>query len=226
MKVTKKCGICGYNFTYDDNVYVAGFIRPASEGAKYYYDLWHFFAEECPECGYSCKDVSKTFYKKIINDPNYSAVDDNVIIKELKKARPNRVDLYVKSSIYYQSIGENYLSAISMLQAGDLVYAELMYWEEFVFDNTNSVSALINKSQYNEIKKYADKLYLDGVALLEDVVKDDPQNIDAQLLLAGTLSDGNKIQVMRAVKILNSLKSVGLTKGQKSALEFLLDDLN
>ena len=225
MKITKKCAICGYEFTYNDEVVTSIFVRPASDGAKYYFDLWHYNVECCPECGYASRDVSTTLYKKIVEDKAFKEIDNNPMIRELNKARPNKVGFYLKASCYYESIGDTMNHIISLLQASDLVYAELMYWDEYVLDDSNSISALIGKSQFNELKKFADVFFNKAVELLEDYVKNNSDDVDANILLAGTLSDGDKIQVMKSVKILNMLKSVQLTKDQKQALSFLLEGL-
>ena len=61
---------------------------------------------------------------------------------------------------------------------------------------------------------------------LENYLKNNPDDIDMQLLLAGTLSDGDKIQEMKSAKILSVLKTKDLTLKQKSALKFLLNELS
>ena len=42
MEKSKKCCICDYEFSYNDSASINPFITPMSNGAKYYFDLWHF----------------------------------------------------------------------------------------------------------------------------------------------------------------------------------------
>ena len=223
--VTKKCGICGYEFTYDEKTAQNVFIQPFSEGAKYYYDLWHFNVEKCPNCGYASKDISKTLHKKIISDEKYNSIPEMDILVELNSARPNKIGDYIQAGYYYESVGDVLNNAKCLLQAGDLVYAELLYWDEYVLDTSDSVNALISKSQYNELKKFGDYLFNTAVDKLEQYFKENPEDVDAMILLAGSLSDGNKIQTIKAAKIISQIKTMPLKSNQKKALEFLLEDM-
>lgn len=226
MTKSKKCCICGYEFTMDDKVAKEPLIQPFGDGAKYYYNLWHFEVEKCPKCGYSSKDISKTLYKKIINDEQYQSISKTDLLVELDSARPNRIGAYLESAYYYESVGEPLNNIKSLLQAGDLMYAELMYWDEYIFDSSDSVNALISKSQYNEIKKFADYLYNTAMDKLEAYTKENPEDIDALILLGGSLCDGNKIQNIKGAKILNNLKTMDLSINQKKALKFLIEGLS
>jgi hypothetical protein len=225
MTKTKKCSSCGYEFTYDDNVYVSPYVQPYGEGAKYFYDLWHFNVEKCPNCGYASCDISEISNKDIVNDEQYQNILNTDILVELNTARPNRIGDYLQAGYYYASIGDNLNNAKAVLQAGDLVYAELMYWDEYILDSSNSVNALISKSQYNELKKFGDFLYNSAIDTLESYVKDNPDDIDSMILLAGSLADGNKIQNIKGAKILSQLKSMRINPRQRKALEFLMEDL-
>lgn len=130
MLKTKKCKVCGYEFTYDDRVAINPFVEPHGEGAQYYFDLWHFFVEHCPQCGYASKDIGHTFNRNVVKDEKYQAIDEIELLKELSSARPNRIADYLKASYYYNSIGDTISEIKCLLQAGDMVYSELMYWEE------------------------------------------------------------------------------------------------
>ncbi len=220
-----KCAICGLEFTYDDRIAVNAFTKPRSEGAKYYYNLWHFNIERCPQCGYASKSVSRTYNKKIVEEEKYQGISEMEIIKELNEARPNRVESYLLASYYYESIGDTLNQAKCLLQSGDLLYAELMYWDEYVLDDSDSISAIISKRHYGELKKFADNLFNSGVQKLEEFVKENPHDIDAILLLGGSLCDGDKVQSIKGARYLTSLKNMNLTAGQRLALDFLFEGI-
>jgi len=223
--ISKKCGICGYQFSYDDKTAQSPFVQPFGEGAKYYYDLWHFNVERCPSCGYISKDISQTLYKKIVIDEKFTSIPKMDIIVELNSARPNKISDYIQAGYYYESIGDKLNNAKCLLQAGDYMYAELLYWDEYILDSSDSVTALISKTQYNELKKFADYLFNSAVDILEAYVKENEEDVDAMLLLAGSLSDGNKIQNIKGAKLLNHIKTMPLKPIQKKTLEFLLEDM-
>ena len=223
----KKCCICGYEFASNHINYPKNmFIEPHNDGALYYFNLWHYPVEKCPQCDYASRDISKTLNKKIIDDDKYKEINTIPILRELNEARPTSIDVYLKSAYYYESIGNKLNSAKSLFQAGDLVYAEMLYWEEYILDSSDSVSALISRSEYNEMKKFADGLFSDGLLRLESYVKENPEDLDALILLAGTLSDGNKIQNIKAARILTALKGMPLNIDQKRAIEFLIEGIS
>ena len=225
MEKKAKCGICGLEFSYNDQVAVNPFTKPRSEGAKYYYDLWHFNVERCPHCNFVAKSVAKSLNKKIIEDEKYQGISEMEIIKELNEARPNRVESYLLASYYYESIGDTINNVKCLLQAGDLLYAELMYWDEYVLDDGDSISAIISKRHYNELKGFADNLFNTAIDRLEEFVKENSTDIDAVLLLGGTLCDGDKVQSIKGARYLNSLKSMKLSPMQKTTLDWLFDNL-
>ena len=66
MEIKTKCGICGFEFTHNGYVEENIFVLPYTDGAKYYYDLWHFDIQHCPKCGYCSKNVSKSYNKIIL----------------------------------------------------------------------------------------------------------------------------------------------------------------
>jgi hypothetical protein len=226
MRITKKCGICDYEFTYDNRTYVDPLVAPHDEGAKYYYDLWHYFIEKCPKCGYASEDIAKVVDKSIVKNDWYNAVKDMPILVTLERARPNRIADYLCASVYYDSIGDLLNYAKSMLQASDLVYAEMMYWEEYVLDDIDTLSSVQNKAQYKEFKDFADGLFTKGLEALENYVQDFTNDIDAMILLAGTLITGSNLQKIKGTSMLSKLKGVRLTAGQKKALEYLMNKIN
>jgi len=221
-----KCGVCGFEFEYNDINRSNPFVTPYNDGAKYYYDLWHFAVIQCPNCGYCAKNITTSQNKTVIKDSKYLGISNMDLIKELNSTRPNKVEPYLKASYYYESIGDVLNQVKCLLQAGDCVYGELMYWEDYVFDNSDSISVIINRNLYNEIKKFADYLYNTAVENLETYVKENDNDMDSFILLAGTLLDGNKIQSMKGTKYLTSIKTERLTIAQKSALDFLLNSIS
>jgi len=226
MLKTKKCAVCNYEFSYDVKSAGNVFVQPYGEGAKYYYDLWHFDVERCPNCGYSSCDISKTSNKSIVKDEKYKEIVRMDILVELNMARPNRIGDYLQASYYYENIGDTLGNIKCLLQAGDLVYAELLYWDEYILDSSDAVNALISKSQYNELKKFGDYLFNSAIDKLEMYVKENPTDIDSLILLAGSLADGNKIQNIKGAKYLSQIKTMPLKPIQRKAVEFLLEDLS
>ena len=59
MERNSKCAICGYEFSYRERVEDNPFVLPHSDGARYYYNLWHYPVEVCPNCGYVCNLLNK-----------------------------------------------------------------------------------------------------------------------------------------------------------------------
>ncbi len=222
----KECCVCGYKYTSKggwENSHPL--TTPHTDGAKLYFDMWHFQIDVCPECGYASRDISKCVNKKIIEDEGYLAIDDLPVLKEMSDARPNSIGLYLKAGAYYKSIGETYNEALCYLQASDLVFAEIIYWQQYLFDDSDAYTAYRSKGIYNDFKDFADKFYNRAIELLEEWVKIRPRDVQARLVLAGALSDGNAIQKMRSVKILNAMKTEKITNEQKKVLSFLLGDI-
>ena len=222
----KECCVCGYKYTHSggwENSHPL--TTPQTDGAKLYFDLWHFQIDVCPECGYASRDISKCMNKKIVEDDGYLSIDDLPVLKDMNDARPNSIGLYLKAGAYYMSIGEKYNEALCYLQASDLVFAEIIYWQQYLFDNSDAYSAYRSKSIYGDFKDFADKFYNRAIALLEEWIQKRPMDIDAKLVLAGALSDGNSMQKMRSIKLLTSLKSDRISTEQKKILTFLLGDI-
>ena len=100
-----------------------------------------------------------------------------------------------------------------------------MYWDEYVLDDGDSISAIISKRQYNGFKGFADKLFNNAIDVLEEHVKMNGNDIDTILLLGGTLCDGDKVQAIKGAKFLNSIKGANLNALQKNTLDWLFDNL-
>lgn len=220
----KKCSICGYSFAFEENVVEKNFKVHNIEGAKYYYDLWHFELEKCPKCGYVCRDISKTQNKLIINDPTYLSVPKNSFVQDLKDIRPNKLENYLKASLYYKSIGDDINDALCSLQANDIIYEELVYFKDHFLNTINTVSLLQNQRKYNEFQKFADDLYNYAISVIRNYLKFSPFDFDRTILLAGSLSSGNAVQEIESVNLIKKLrKTKQLAKEQKEAIQFLLE---
>lgn len=226
MEMKRKCAICGYEFSYRERVEDNPFVLPHSDGARYYYNLWHYPVEICPNCGYACKAVGQTLNKHVVEDEKYLEIDSLPMILELNDARPNEVAKYMKAAYYYESVGEDMDNIKCLLQAGDQVFAEMMYWDEYVLDNSDRVSTIVNNAQFDGIRTFGEYLINTAIERLEAYIKEHNDDIDAIILLAGTLSDGDRIQAMKSVKLLTSLKSMPLSLEQKKAVEFLMEGIN
>lgn len=224
MLVTKKCSICGAEFTFDDQIAVNMFVAPNSEGAKLYFNLWHFNVELCPNCGYASRDVSKCVNKQIIKDAKFQMIAENNTVRDLIAARPNKLEHYLRASLYYQSINDKLNASLCNLQAGDTIYGEMIYWKEYMLDDSTPVLAAKNKPIYDEFRSFADELFAEAIKGLKEYLRDNPNDANYIILLAGTLCDGDKMQRIQGVNMLNKLKAVpGLTMDQKKMVKFLID---
>lgn len=221
MRITKKCAICGYKFTFDNEIRTNLFISDKNVGAKGYFDLWHFFIERCPNCGYASADVSACKNKKIVNASDYK-LDDIEIIEKLQEARPNQVADYLYGAKYYESVGDKLNEAKCIFQSADLVYGELMYWEEYILDEED----LDNDPDYIEIEGYAEELFARGLKVLGEHIDANPSDIDARILHAGICSDGGSVQKVQGIRELKSLLAdSNLTATQRAMVEYLLKDI-
>lgn len=224
MLVTKKCAICGTEFSFEDSITTNMFMTPNSEGAKLYFNLWHFNVEKCPNCGYASKDVSRCVNSSITKDKKYEMIPDNKIVKSLSSARPNKLEHYLRASLYYRSIKDKLNESLCNLQAGDLIYGEMIYWKEYILEDNTKLNTVQNDKTYSEFKAFADELYTQAVKGLKEYLRDNPNDVDYIILLAGTLCDGGKMQKIQGVNMLNKLKTVkGLTLNQKKIIKFLID---
>lgn len=215
---TKKCTVCGYKFTFDNQIRTNLFISDKNVGAKAYFDLWHFFVERCPECGYASKDISACENKKIVKDKNYK-LDNPEMVEKLNGARPNIIANYLYAEKYYESMGDLLNQAKCIFQSADLVYGELMYWEEYILDDYD----FDDDPDYIEIVSFAEELFSKGLKVLGKYIEINPSDYDAKILYAGILSDGSSIQKMQGIKELKTLlQNPNLTSIQKAMVEYLL----
>ncbi len=225
MMVTKKCCICGYKFTFDNDIRTNLYISPKNEGASEYFKLWHFFVETCPECRYASQDIETTENASIVQSRQYRLPYSD-ILEELDEARPNRIGDYLLAGIYYESIGDELSRAKCLLQAGDLVYAEMVYWGDYIFDTDAVGSKLKDDLQYQKFENFAEELYDKGVAVLKKYLEKNPTDIDSEILLAGILSDSSTVQKMQGVKKLKALSNLKtLTSRQRAMVDYLLKDV-
>lgn len=223
MLVTKKCAICGAEFTFDDDVLVNMWTKPNSEGAKLYYNLWHYYVELCPSCGYASKDVSQCINKSIVKDQKYNMISNNNTVRDLMAGRPNHLENYLKASVYYASINDKLNESLCKLQAGDAIYGEMIYWKEYMLDDSNVVAKARSNDTIAEFRALADELYTQAIKGLKEYLKENPNDADYIILLAGTLCDGDKMQKIQGVNMLNKLKVAnGLTLNQKKMIKFLI----
>lgn len=220
-----KCVICGTESLIDDVFDTHPFTKPVSEGANYYYNLWHFNVEMCPNCKYASKDISITDNKEIVLIEDYKNISNNAIIKKLYGARPNRLEHYLRAAKYYESIGDDLNSSICYLQAYDIVYGEIIYWKESIFDNEDGESEQ-NKIEKEEYTAFADNFYNKGIEYLKSYCKYHDTDYDMFLLLSGFLCDGTEVQRLEGINLIQKLKDTkGLIKKQKLALRFLMEIL-
>lgn len=223
MIVTKKCAICGAEFSFDDEIVVNAWTRPNSEAAKLYFNLWHYNVELCPNCGYASKDVSKCYNKEIIKDPKLQMISKNTTVSDLIAARPNKLEHYLRASLYYKSVNDKLNEALCNLQAGDTIYGEIIYWKEYMLDDSNVVNKARSNDVVNEFKSLADELYDTAVKGLKEYLRENPNDVDYIILLAGILCDGSKMQRIQGVNMLNKLKAVtGLSMNHKKMIKFLI----
>lgn len=221
MMTTKKCAVCGYKFTFDNELRTNLFISDKNVGAKAYFDLWHFFIERCPKCGYTSADVSVCKNKKFVKEDECK-LDGLEMIEKLADARPNQVADYLCGAKYYQSVGDKLNEAKCLFQSADLVYGELIYWEEYILDEDD----LDDDPDYIEIEGFAEELFEKGLKVLGEYIESNPMDYDAKILHAGICTDGGSVQKVQGIRMLKSLLiDTNLTEKQKAMVEYLLKDI-
>lgn len=221
MMTTKKCAICGYKFSFDNELRTNLLISDKNVGAKGYFDLWHFFIEKCPKCGYMSADISVCKDKKAIRTSEYK-LDDVEMIEKLEEARPNQVADYLYGAKYYEGVGDKLNEAKCIFQSADLVYGELIYWEEYILDEED----LDNDPDYMEIEGFAEELFARGLKVLDEHIDAHPNDYDAKILYAGICSDGGSVQKVQGIRMLKALLvDTNLTEKQKAMVEYLLKDI-
>lgn len=213
MNEKVKCAICGKDSNLPEKVVVNKFLEPNSEGAKLYFDLWHFDIQKCDNCGYVSRDITKCANVNIIN----SKLNINQkIIDELQSARANQIENYIVGSLYYESIGDHKSQALCLIQAGDLVYNEILYWKEYV---------LTEDETCEDFYSFANNLYNKGTSLLKDYIETNPIDIDMQLLFAGIMLDGEDNEILIGRAMLQKIENLEITYSQKLILDFLKTDI-
>jgi len=222
--VTKRCCVCGYQFSFDNELRTNLHISPKNKGAKGYFDLWHFFVERCPNCGYASIDITKTENKDIVKSKRYSLPQKD-ILEELAEARPHKIGDYLLAEVYYESINDQCNRAKCLFQAADLVYAEIMYWVDYIFD-TEDGGKLQDDMQYVRFESFAEELYDKGLKVLRDYIASHPDDVEAEILYAGICSDGSSTQKIQGIKALKKLMlDPRLTAHEKEIVAYLLQDI-
>lgn len=206
----KTCAICGKENLISDEIFVDRFVTQNTQGAKLYFDLWHFNIEKCGSCGFASKDISKCENTSI----KYISDSIDYICKDLNDVRSNRISDYIHASKYYDMIGDKKSKALCLIQAGDMVYTEIMYWKEYILTEDEKVP---------ELYGYAENLYNEGVDVLKDYIDSNPKDIDMQILLSGVLLDSKDKSL--GYSMLQSLKKLPLSNDQKLILDFLSDEI-
>ena len=207
----KICAICGHKNEVSESIFVNEFITTDIVGAKEYFDLWHFPIEKCDNCGYASRDISycKDDNVKYLQTNNYQG-----ILNQLNEARPNDIKAYIDASRYYQLIGDIKTQALCLLQAGDGVYNEIVYWKKYI---------LTEDETCQELYSLGNELYDSAIKSLRDYIDLNPDDFDMQLLLAGVLFDSKDKSLSFA--ILQKLKALNLKHKQKIILDFLLSEI-
>lgn len=224
MQFTKTCCNCGYTFTFENSIITNLMISPKNVGAKGYFDLWHFYIEKCPECGYSSLDISNIVDKDFLKSPEFNAPIDPVLV-ELEECRPNKIRDYILAERYYEHIGDTLLSAKCYLQAGDLVYEEILYWNDYVYDN-DLIEGDTSDTQYIKMQTFAEELYSKGTTLLKDYLENNPDDIDHQILYAGIISEGSSVEKVQGLRKLKELRENPLlSSSQKAMIDYVMSDL-
>ena len=207
----KICAICGQKNMVTDRVFVNEFITTYSDGAKEYFDLWHFPIERCENCKFASRDISECHNNNVryLQANSYES-----ILKQLNEARPNNIKEYIDASRYYQLIKDIKTQALCLLQAGDCVYNEIVYWKQYI---------LTEDEKCEELYSFGNDLYDEAIVLLKTYLVENPDDIDMQLLLAGVLSDAKDKSISFA--LLQKIKTKKLNNTQKRIFDFLINEI-
>ena len=150
-------------------------------------------------------------------------ITKNTTVQDLIAARPNKLEHFLRAILYYKSINDKLNEALCNLQAGDEIYGEIIYWKEYMLDDSNVVNKAKSNDIVNEFKSFADELYDNAVKGLKEYLRENPNDVDYIILLAGILCDGSKMQRIQGVNMLNKLKTVtGLSMNHKKMIKFLI----
>jgi len=216
----KKCAVCGV-VCKGENVIKKEDIFGVGNGAELYHNLWHFDLEFCENCNYVSKDISGCKNLKV-NDMRVEFLDP--ILIEMQTARPNAIEEYLRAGSYYLSISDNMTSALCYLQAGDLVYKELFYWNENLLDYGNELL----KIKSNDIKKdftiYAEKIFDKGLKLLESELST-LKDLTYTLLYVGFLLTLGK-DIDKAKYLIKKYDSLMLDANDRQILNYIKSNFN
>lgn len=213
----KICAVCGKECeVFHDDIEKA-YISKLKDGAKLYYEIWHFDVERCFGCNYASKDISKCLPVKVDEKEKLRILKDETL-ELLYQTRPHYVYNYLLAALYYKTIGDTYTQSLCVLQAGDWLYHEIMNYMDYILDDTD-------KEEREKLNNYAYGYYQQTIELLKSYLESNPQDFNAKLLLAGVLSDCEKTEKIQSSIILRSLQKENLTADQKKIWEFLYSDI-
>ena len=208
--IKKECAICGKVNLVSDDKYIDKFVTTNTPGAKLYFDLWHFNIESCESCGYASMDISKCENTSI----KYVSKESNPIYKALNDVRTNKIVDYIHASKYYEMLGDKKYQALCLIQAGDMVYSEIMYWKEYI---------LTEDEEIPELYELGEKLYGQGIESLREYLDSNPNDIDMKIVLVGVMLDSKDKSL--GFSVLQNLKKLPLSNDQKLILDFLSNEI-
>lgn len=221
MKTTKKCAVCGSTTNFNSKYPVDKYVTPTGFEEKYFFELWHKPALECPVCGYTSFDLNICKDLRILKDKQFMSVADNKIVARIDEFKQTNLPKYLRAGSYYNLIGDMLNEGISYLLASEEVNRALIYYirevvEDFTQDNPDEVEVKLNK--------YSTMLFDYGVSRLELLYDQNNQNIDLNILLGGILAMGDAYQVEQGIYILSQTKKMsGISLIQLKTIEYLLN---
>lgn len=224
MEGIKECAVCGTSCEIHDVKNTTKLLTPHSLEEKYYYDLWHKNVEECPHCGYVSFDISVVKNKDVVNNEKYLNSLNNILIKELKEIKQNRLEELIKCGCYYNISNNPFFEAISYLQASDEIFKVVNYLNDYIFDNTNLSGKNENQKIENRYVEFADTLFLYALSVLKKIYSKDNKNIEVSIVYGGALLDGNQQQANLGRNILEKALQFPLSAIQRKTILFLLEN--
>ena len=114
---------------YGRNQRISGIFQ----GARQQHGLIAVDIEKCFNCNYCSKDISECKNSQIIEDKEFQETLDNELLEKIsfyRHSSTNNIINYILAGRYYSSINDNLNSALCYLQASDLIYGELIYFED------------------------------------------------------------------------------------------------
>ncbi len=219
MVYKKKCAICGSENTFDNEVKTCKILTPHKLEEKYYFNLWHTNVEMCDKCGFVSFNIEQCLNSEIINNINYLKINENEMVKQLHNYQQNNLVQFLKCGFYYNKINDKFNEALSYLQASEEVLRVVRYLKQELFDDVKSDNDLINN-----FLSYADKLFNYGIAVLLKLYNENKNNAELNIVLAGSLLDGDEKQELMGKEILNYTKQLKLSSLQKRTIKYLLKE--